>query len=247
MEHGYSHAFTDPSIITTQRGIWAVKWSFIGLMITALFQVVILAVSGSLALLADTIHNFGNASAVIPLWIAYRLAPLRPNKNFPYGYGRVEDLAGVAILFIIVSGVIAAAYESIRRILDPQPVSYLGAVITASIIGFVGNELVARLRIRVGKEIHSPALIAGGYHARLDGITSLAILGGVAGIRLGYPIADPIIGLLIMLFILHILWSSAKTVILRLVGRVAPEIAEQIEHAALHVQGIEEVSHVRVR
>lgn len=246
-EHGHTHGPTDPSIITTDRGIWAVKWSFIGLMITALFQVAIVAISGSVALLADTIHNFGDASTAIPLWIAFRFARLRPTKRFPYGYGRVEDLAGIAILFIILVSVIGAAYQSIQRFLDPQPVFYLGAVAAAAIIGFVGNELVAVFRIRVGKEIHSAALIADGYHARIDGLTSLAVLGGVVGIWLGYPLADPIIGLLIILLILRILTSSAKTVIMRLIGSVDPEIIEEIEHAALHVRGIEDVSEVRMR
>lgn len=246
-DHGHTHGLTDPIIITTSRGIWAVKWSFIGLMITALFQVVIVAISDSVALLADTIHNFGDASTAIPLWIAFRFARLRPTKRFPYGYGKIEDLAGVAILFMILLSVIVAAYESIQRFLDPQPVFYLGAVVAAAIIGFIGNELVAIFRIRVGKEIHSAALIADGYHARVDGLTSLAVLGGVAGIWLGYPIADPIIGFIIILMILRILWSSAKTVLLRLIGGVDPEVIEDIEHAARHVHGIEDVTEVRVR
>jgi len=246
-DHGHTHGFTDPLIITTRRGIWAVKWSFIGLMITALFQVAIVAISDSVALLADTIHNFGDASTAIPLWIAFRIARLRPTKRFPYGYGKVEDLAGVAILFMILLSVIVAAYESTQRFLDPQPVYYLGAVVAASIIGFIGNELVATFRIRVGKEIHSAALIADGYHARVDGLTSLAVLGGVAGIWLGYPIADPLIGFIIILMILRILWSSAKTVLVRLIGGVDSEVIEDIEHAARHVQGIEDVTEVRVR
>lgn len=156
-----------------------------------------------MALLADTIHNFGDAATAIPLWIAFSLAKRKPSQRFRYGYGRVEDLAGVVIIAIILFSAIVAGYESINRFFNPQPVQYLWAVAVASVIGFIGNEAVALFRIKVGQEIGSAALVADGYHARTDGLTSLAVLFGAIGIWLGYPLADPIIGLLIMVAILQ--------------------------------------------
>jgi cation diffusion facilitator family transporter len=206
-DHSHTHGFgdvVDPTILTTERGIWAVKWSLVGLMLTAVLQVVIVYISGSVALLADTIHNFGDAATAIPLWIAFLLARRKPSKRFTYGYGRVEDLAGVAIVFMILFSAVVAGYESIQRIFQPQEVKYLWAVVAASLIGFIGNEAVALFRIKVGKEIGSAALVADGYHARVDGLTSLAVLFGVVGVWLGYPLADPIVGLLITIAILKI-------------------------------------------
>src|SRR5688572_24822236 len=147
-EHGHTHGAIDPSILTTERGIWAIKWSFIGLMLTALFQIVVVLYSGSVALLADTIHNFGDAATAIPLWIAFVLARRKPSKRFTYGLGRVEDLAGVLIVLIILASAGIAGYESISRLISPQPITNLWAVVIASIIGFIGNEAVALFRIK---------------------------------------------------------------------------------------------------
>lgn len=245
--HGHTHGVIDPSIITTQRGIWAIKWSFIGLMVTALLQVIVVLLSGSVALLADTIHNFGDAATAIPLWIAFTLARLKPSKRFSYGYGRMEDLAGVMIVFIILFSAIVAGYESIDRFFHPQPVLYLWTVVVASIIGFLGNESVAIFRIKVGKEIGSAALIADGYHARVDGWTSLAVLFGALGVWLGYPLADPIIGLLITIAILGIVWQSGKAVFTRLLDGVEPEVIDEIRHTVQHIADIQEVTEVRAR
>src|SRR3990170_5602875 len=133
--YGHTHGTIDPAILTTQRGIWAVKWSFLGLLATALFQIVIVYLSGSVALLADTIHNFGDAVTAVPLWIAFTLARLQPTKRFTYGYGRVEDLAGVVVVLIILFSAVVAGYQSVNRFFHPQEVGYLGAVIAAAIIG----------------------------------------------------------------------------------------------------------------
>lgn len=184
--HGHTHGVIDPSIATTRRGMWAIGWSFAGLMVTALLQVFVVILSGSVALLADTIHNFGDAATAIPLWIAFAFARLRPNDRFPFGYGRVEDLAGAAIVMIILLSAIVAGYEAIDRLLHPRTVGYLGAVAAASVIGFAGNEAVAVFRIRVGKEIGSAALVADGYHARIDGLTSLAVLVGALACSTGW-------------------------------------------------------------
>ena len=138
-ELSHSHGVVDPSILTSERGIWAIKWSFVGLLITALFQVVVVWLSGSVALLADTIHNFADAATAIPLWIAFALARRKPNKRFTYGYGRVEDLAGISIVAIIALSAAYAGYEAVQRLLNPQPIGYLWAVVAASIVGFLGT------------------------------------------------------------------------------------------------------------
>lgn len=210
--HGHTHGVLDPSIATTDRGIWAIKWSFVILALTAALQLVVVLASGSVALLADTIHNVGDATTAIPLWVAFVLARRRPTATFTYGYGRVEDLAGILIVLIILFSAIVAGYEAIGRFIRPQPITQLLWVALAGIIGFIGNEVVAVFRIRVGREIESAALIADGYHARTDGLTSLAVVIGAAGVWLGFPLADPIIGLLITIAILGIVWQSARGV-----------------------------------
>lgn len=245
--HGHTHGVIDPSITTTRRGIWAVSWSFAALMVTALLQVFVVVISGSVALLADTIHNFGDAATAIPLYIAFAFARLRPNERYSYGYGRVEDLAGAVIVFIILFSAIVAGYESVDRLLHPRPVGYLGAVAAASVIGFIGNEAVAAFRIRVGKEIGSAALVADGYHARVDGLTSLAVLLGALGVWAGYPLADPIVGLAITLAILNIVRQSAQAVFVRMLDGVEPGVLEQIRHAAAHVPGVRGVTTARAR
>lgn len=245
--HHHTHGVIDPSIATSERGVWAIKWSFVGLMATALLQSVVVFISGSVALMADTIHNFGDATTAIPLWIAFILAGWKPTKRFTYAYGRVEDLAGVVIVLIILFSAIVAGYESIDRFLHPRSVENLFAVIVAAVIGFLGNEIVAIFRIRVGREIGSAALIADGYHARVDGWTSLAVLFGVLGVWLGYPLADPIVGLLITATIIGIMWQSIKAIFTHLLDGVEPEVIDEIRHAAHRVSGVREVTEVRAR
>jgi len=246
-DHGHTHGAVDPSIATSERGIWAVKWSFVWLFITALLQVVVVVLSGSVALLSDTIHNFGDALTAAPLWVAFAFTRLGASRRFTFGYGRVEDLAGVMVVLIILFSAMVAGYQAIDRLINPQPVSYLWAVAAASLIGFVGNEAVAVFRIRVGRQIGSAALVADGYHARTDGWTSLAVLIGATGVWLGYPLADPIVGLLIAAAILVIVWQSGKSVFARLLDGVNPEIIDEIRHAASHVEGVEDVAEVRAR
>lgn len=245
--HAHTHGVIDPSIATTSRGIWAIKWSFAGLMVTAALQVAVVWLSGSVALLADTIHNFGDASTAIPLWVAFMLARLKPTARFPSGYGRAEDLAGVAIVLTILFSAVVAGYESVLRLIHPRQVGYLWAVAAASIIGFLGNEAVAVFRIRVGQEIGSAALVADGHHARVDGWTSLAVLGGAIGVWLGYPLADPLIGLGITAAILRIVWQSGRSVFTRMLDGIDPGALDEIRHAAHHIPGIQEVTDVRAR
>jgi cation diffusion facilitator family transporter len=245
--HHHIHGVVDPALITTRRGLWAIKWSFLGLLSTALLQMVVVWLSGSVALLADTIHNLADAFTALPLWVAFTLARWQPSRRFTYGYGRVEDLAGVVIVLTIVLSAIGAGYEAINRLLHPQPITYLWAVIGAAVLGFLGNEAVAVFRIKVGKEIGSAALVADGYHARVDGLTSLAVLFGAIGVWAGYPLADPLVGLLITVMICRIVWQSSKAVFTRLLDGVDPEVVEEIRHAAQHTPGVREVTEVRAR
>ncbi len=245
--HTHSHGVIDPSIVSHERGIWAVKWSFVILFITACIQLFVVFISKSVALLGDTIHNFADAATAIPLGIAFLFARLKPSKKFTYGYGRIEDFAGVIVVLIILFSALVAGYEAIRRFIHPVAVNNLLAIAIASIIGFLANEVVAIFRIRVGKQIGSVALIADGYHARVDGYTSLAVLLGALGIWLGFPLADPIIGLGISIAILFIVWQSAKDVLSRMLDGIEPEVLEEIEHAAHHVEGVKDIWGIKAR
>ena len=245
--HGHTHGVVDPSIATTAEGLWALKWSFVVLMITALLQVAVVIFSGSVGLLADTIHNFGDAATAIPLGIAFLFARKRPTKRFTFGYGRVEDLAGLTIVLLILFSAFVAGYESIDRFFHPQDISHLWAVAAASVIGFLGNEAVAIFRIRVGRRIGSAALIADGQHARVDGWTSLAVLAGVLGVWLGYPLADPVVGLIITVAIFGIVVQSGRQIFSRMLDGVDPHVIDEIRHAAAHVPQVKEVTDIRAR
>jgi cation diffusion facilitator family transporter len=245
--HGHTHGVMDPTIATTDRGIWAIKWSFLILAATAALQLVVVYLSHSVALLADTIHNIADAGTAMPLWVAFMLARREPTQTFTYGYGRVEDFAGLAIVLIILLSALVAGYEAIDRLFHPRPVMYLGWLATAVVIGFLGNEAVAVFRIRTGRQINSAALIADGYHARTDGLTSLAVVLGAFGVWMGYTLADPIIGLIITAVILGIVWQSAKSVLTRMLDGVERPTISELRHAAQHVKGVLSVDSVRAR
>jgi len=217
------------------------------LLITAIFQVFIVAISGSVALLADTLHNFSDALTAVPLWIAFALARRARNRSYTYGYGRAEDLAGVFIVLMIFASAVVVFYESFQKILHPQPLQNLGWVTAAAIIGFLGNELVAIFRIRVGREIGSAALVADGLHARVDGFTSLGVLVGVLGVWIGFPWADPLVGMIIGVTILVIVWNTAKEMWRRMMDGIEPQVIEEIEHIAHHVNGVMDVHEVTAR
>ena len=245
--HGHTHGVVDPTLATTSRGIWAIKWSFIILAITALIQVGVVLLTRSVALFADTIHNIGDAATAIPLWIAFLFARRKPSDRFTYGFGKVEDIAGVIIVGLILFSAIVAGVESIDRLFNPRDIGYLWALAGAGIIGFIGNEAVAVFRIRVGREIQSAALIADGYHARVDGLTSLAVVLGAIGVALGFPLADPVVGLIITALIFGIVWQSARAIFTRLLDGVDPEITAELRHTIEHVPGIEAIHNVRAR
>jgi cation diffusion facilitator family transporter len=199
--HGHSHGLVDRSIIRSREGVKAVAVSLGVLGLTALVQTIIFAASGSVALLADLIHNFGDALTAIPLGIAFVL-------RSPRG----EKLAGLAVVAAIFVSACVALYESIERLLHPQQLSHLWVVAAAGLVGFVGNELASRVRLRAGRRLDSPALVADGNHARIDGFVSLSVIASAAVVALGLPIADPLIGLVITIVILKITWDSRRTV-----------------------------------
>lgn len=248
VSHSHAHnVAADPALLDSERGIRAVQLSMLVLGVTAIFQLAIVVISGSVALLADTIHNFADAATAIPLWIAFRLGRRKPGGHFSYGFGRVEDLAGISVVLVILLSAASAAWESTHRLFQLHTVDHLAAVALAALAGFVGNEAVAMLRIRTGKQIGSSALVADGYHARVDGFTSLAVFLGVAGVWLGFPKADAAVGLFVSVLILRIVWQSAKEVFLRVLDGADPAIADEIRRAAGESESVCHVSDVRVR
>ena len=218
----------DSALESSAQGIRAVKISLLGLGATSVFQLLIVLISGSVALLADTVHNFSDALTAVPLWIAFLLGRRPATRTYTHGFGRAEDLAGLFIVAMIALSAVVAAVESIRRFFEPQPVQNLGWVLAAGLVGFAGNELVAMYRIRVGRRIGSAALVADGIHARTDGFTSLAVVAGVVGIWLGFPLADPIVGLLISAAIAVLLWGTVRDIGRRLMDGVDPALTDKL-------------------
>ncbi len=237
----------DEALEADTDGRRALLLSLAILAATAIIQAVVVVLSGSVALLGDTLHNVADALTAIPLLIAFRLA-LRPaTKRYTYGYGRAEDLAGIFVIAMIALSSALAAYEAIDRLLHPRDVTHLWAVAAAAVVGFAGNELVARYRIRVGRRIGSAALVADGLHARTDGFTSLAVLLGAGGVALGWSWADPAIGLAITVAILGVLRSATRQVAARLMDAVDPVLVDQATAAVTSVSGIDEVRELRIR
>ncbi|MEP7020280.1 MAG: cation diffusion facilitator family transporter [Pseudonocardiales bacterium] len=227
-----------------RRALWI---SLGGLAITAAVQAVVVVLSGSVALLGDTLHNVADALTAVPLLAAFTLARRAPTKRYTYGYGRSEDLAGLFVIAMIALSSVLAAYQAIDRLLHPREVTYLWAVAGAGLVGFFGNELVARYRIIVGRQIGSAALVADGLHARTDGFTSLAVLPGAAGVALGWQWADPAVGLLITVAILGVLRSAVRQVGARLMDAVDPDLVDQATAAVADVAGVIQVRELRIR
>ncbi|HVO72317.1 MAG TPA: cation diffusion facilitator family transporter [Aggregatilineaceae bacterium] len=225
----------------------ALKLSLAVLGVTALIQALIVVASGSVALLADTIHNLSDALTAIPLAIAFILGRRLATRRYTYGYGRAEDIAGVIIVLMIFSSALIAAYESYQKIIDPKPLENVGWVMVAAVVGFLGNETVAIIRMRAGRAIGSAALVADGQHAQIDGFTSLAVFIGALGSALGFPIADPLIGLLITIAILFIVKDTVSAMYQRLMDAVDPAIVDDVEQATKQVPGVEAAREIRVR
>ncbi|MEU6092436.1 cation diffusion facilitator family transporter [Streptomyces sp. NPDC047085] len=237
----------DPALEASARGMRALWVSLAVLGVTALAQAAVVAVSGSVALLGDTVHNAADALTAVPLGIAFVLGRRAATRRFTYGYGRAEDVAGLAIVLTIAASAAFAAWAAVDRLLDPRPVEHLPAVAVAALVGFVGNEWVARYRIRVGREIGSAALVADGLHARTDGFTSLAVLLGAGGAALGWQLADPLVGLAITAAIMLVLRDAAREVFRRVMDAVDPALVDRAERAVRTVPGVREVGELRLR
>jgi cation diffusion facilitator family transporter len=237
----------DTALEASDRGVRAVRISFVALLLTSMVQVAIIAATASVALLADTIHNFSDALTAVPLFIAFRLSRRPANRRYTYGYRRAEDLAGLFIIGMIALSAVIAAYEAIRRLIHPQPLDNIGWLFVAGIVGFAGNELVALYRIRVGNRIGSAALTADGFHARTDGFTSLGVALGALGAWLGFDRADPIVGLAISIAIFAVLRGAVSQVFYRLMDAVDPAVVDEVESVAVRTPGVERVDSVRVR
>jgi len=247
-DHSHDHADkVDDALRDSAAGIRAVKISLVVLGITAVAQIVVVLVSGSIALAADTIHNFSDALTAIPLWIAFALSTRAATRRYTYGFGRAEDLAGMFVVAMITVSAVVAGYEAIDRLIHPRPIEHLGWVALAGLFGCIGNEWVALYRIRVGRRIGSAALVADGLHARTDGFTSLAVVIGAGGVALGFPLADPIIGLVITVAILAVLRTAVRDVFRRLMDGVDPTFIDTAETALSGRPGVLSVHSVRMR
>jgi cation diffusion facilitator family transporter len=237
----------DSALESSARGMRALWASLAVLGVTALAQAAVVAVSGSVALLGDTVHNAADALTAVPLGIAFVLGRRAATRRFTYGYGRAEDLAGIAIVLTIAASAAFAAWAAVERLLDPRPVAHVPAVAVAALVGFAGNEWVARYRIRVGRDIGSAALVADGLHARTDGFTSLAVLLGAGGSALGWQLADPLVGLAITAAIALVLRDAAREVFRRVMDAVDPALVDRAERALREVPGVREVGELRLR
>jgi cation diffusion facilitator family transporter len=247
---GHSHDTADQvdeTLETDAAGRRAVLVGLVGLGATAAIQAVVVAASGSVALLGDTLHNLADALTAVPLLVAFALARRPATKRYTYGYGRAEDLAGLFVVAMIALSSLLACYEAVERLLHPRQVDHLPAVAAAALVGFLGNEVVARYRIRVGHRIGSAALVADGLHARTDGFTSLAVLLGAGGAALGWAWADPVVGLLIAVAILGVLRSAVRQVGARLMDAVDPALVERAADAIRTVDGVETIRDLRIR
>lgn len=237
----------DSALESSARGMRALWVSLAVLGVTALAQAVVVAVSGSVALLGDTVHNTADALTAVPLGIAFVLGRRAATRRFTYGYGRAEDLAGLVIVLTIAASAAFAGWTAVDRLLDPRPVAHVPVVAVAALVGFAGNEWVARYRIRVGRSIGSAALVADGLHARTDGFTSLAVLLGAGGSALGWQLADPIVGLLITAAIVLVLRDAAREVFRRVLDAVDPVLVDRAERALTEVPGVRGVGELRLR
>lgn len=237
----------DTALEASTEGIRAVKISLVILLVTTVLQLAVVAISGSVALLADTIHNFSDALTAVPLWIAFMLGRRQATRRYTYGFGRAEDLAGLFIVLVVAVSAIVTVWQSIDRLINPQPLHNLWWVLAAGVIGFLGNEIVAIYRIRVGRKIGSAALVADGVHARTDGFTSLAVVVGAIGVMLGFPLADPIVGLVISAAIIALLWGTVRSIGRRLMDGIEPELVDRARAALETTPGVIAVTRLQLR
>jgi len=237
----------DSAMEASREGTRALWIGLAGLGITAVIQAVVAVVSGSVALLGDTLHNVADALTAVPLGIAFVIGRRPPTRRYTYGYGRAEDLAGIVIVLFIAGSSVLAGYAAIERLLHPRTVGYLWAVAIAAAVGFAGNEIVARYRISVGRRIGSAALVADGLHARTDGFTSLAVLLGAGGVAIGWRWADPVVGLGITVAIAVVLADAARQVYRRLMDAVDPALVDRVEETLRGTPGVLDIGPARLR
>jgi cation diffusion facilitator family transporter len=245
--HGHSHGGADPGLLRSREAMRALVLSLVVLGATAAVQVVVVILSGSVALLADTVHNVGDALTAVPLGVAFLLLRRGRSPRLTYGWGRAEDFAGLAVVAIVLASAAYAAYEAVDRLLHPSRPDLLLATALAGLVGFAGNEWVAVYRLRAGRRIGSAALVADGHHARVDGLTSLGVVAGVAGVAAGIPAADPVVGLLISAAIVRVAWVSLRSIGLRAMDGVEPGVVDGIRAQAARVPEVREVGDVRAR
>jgi cation diffusion facilitator family transporter len=237
----------DDAMEASTEGIRALKISLFVLLGTTVLQFVVVLFSSSVALLADTIHNFSDALTAVPLWIAFILGRKAASSRYTFGFGRAEDLAGLFIVTVVALSAVVAGWQSVDRLIHPQPLQNLGWVMAAGLIGFAGNEAVAIYRIRVGRRIGSAALVADGVHARTDGFTSLAVVLGALGVMLGFPLADPIVGLLISVAIMVLLWGTVRSIGRRLMDGIEPDLVSRAAEALESTPGVLGVQRLQLR
>jgi cation diffusion facilitator family transporter len=237
----------DDALESSTQGVRALKISLFILLGTTVLQFLVVLISGSVALLADTIHNFSDALTAVPLWIAFILGRRAATRRYNYGYGRAEDLAGLFIVGVVALSAVVAAWQSIDRLFHPQPLHNLWWVLAAGVIGFAGNEIVAVYRIKVGRQIGSAALVADGVHARIDGFTSLAVVLGAGGVMLGFPLADPMVGLMISAAIIVLLWGTVRSIGRRLMDGIEPELLDSAQAALETTPGVLSVPKLQLR
>ncbi|HET6815840.1 MAG TPA: cation diffusion facilitator family transporter [Mycobacteriales bacterium] len=240
-------AAVDSALEASDRGMRTLFISLAILGATAAIQAVVAVASHSVALLGDTLHNVADALTALPLGLAFWLGRRPANRRYTYGYGRSEDLAGIVIVVLIAASSALAAYEAVHRLLNHHEVQHLWAVAIAAVVGFFGNEIVARYRINVGREIGSAALVADGLHARTDGFTSLSVLVGAAGVAIGWDWADPAVGLFITLAILVVLRDAAREVYRRLMDSVDPDLVDKVDEVLRATDGVQAVGVTRLR
>jgi cation diffusion facilitator family transporter len=247
---GHSHdvaGSVDEELEGRREGVRAVVVSLVLLLITAGLQVVVVTLSDSVALFSDAMHNGADALTAVPLWFAFHVAARPPTRRFTYGLGKVEDVAGLAVVSVVAVSAGLAIYSAMNRFVHPQAVTHLPVVMIAGIIGMLGNEVVAQYRIRIGRKVGSAALEADGAHARADGLASLLVVVGAVGVACGLQWADPAMGLLIALVILLVLVRTSIMIGQRLLDAVDPIIIGRITQSVLAVDGVRGVSEVRAR
>ncbi|HVB72605.1 MAG TPA: cation diffusion facilitator family transporter [Ktedonobacteraceae bacterium] len=245
--HGHEHGKVDADLYGNKAGLRAVQIATAGMLLVAIIQFTIATIGGSAGLFADALHNLGDVFTTIALWIAFVVSNRAANHRYTYGYYRSEDLAGIFIVLVIIASAIAGAVESIQKLTSGNVPTQIYLSMAAALVGVIGNETLAQYKISVGKRINSVPLVADGQHSRIDGLTSLAAFVGLIGVKLGFPMADPVAGILITMVILTVVYSTSRSVIQRLLDAVDPRVVPSIIDTARQVPGVEAVTDVRAR